>query len=193
MADPGREIAPRVTPVFRPSDYPGTPDTVTAGELDALFARLFPGVADPRFADDHAGMAIAALSPALAGCLGDLSRFMALDLPWSGRTDLRELAIQTVNLAHGCRYAFDARIPACAAAGVGAEMLAGLAGPHDNGLFDAEQALVVDYAGAVVASCVTDDLSARMVAAFGERGTVECTAVIAFWSFWALFLNATRG
>ena len=29
------------------------------------------------------------------------------------------------------------------------------------------------------------------VGKFGEKGAVEFTTVVAFWSFWALFLNAT--
>ena len=37
-----------------------------------------------------------------------------------------------------------------------------------------------------------DELFARVVERFGEKGAVEFTTVVAFWSFWALFLNATR-
>ena len=33
----------RVTPVFRPSDYPGTPDERTREELAELFDHMFPG------------------------------------------------------------------------------------------------------------------------------------------------------
>jgi hypothetical protein len=30
------------------------------------------------------------------------------------------------------------------------------------------------------------------VAAWGEKGAVEATALVAFFGFWAMFLNATR-
>jgi hypothetical protein len=32
-----------------------------------------------------------------------------------------------------------------------------------------------------------------MVTRLGEKGTVECTALIAFWGFWAMLLSATYG
>lgn len=182
---------PRVTAVFRPGDYPGTPDDMTRMQVSDLFERLFPGVADPRIDDGHAGIAIAALNPLLAGRLGELSAFLAVDLPWSQRRDLRELAIQTVNLKLGCTYAFKARVKAAEAAGIGRDALDALADWRASDRFDDEQRLVIDYAENVVANSVSDSLFARVSGAFGEKGAVECTAVIAFWSFWAMFLNAT--
>ncbi len=181
----------RVTPIFRPGDYPGDPDAATREQVTALFDRLFPGVAEPRIDQGHAGIAIAAHNPALAGRLADISAFMALDLPWSQRRDLRELAIQTVNLRLGCPYAFQARIHAAEAAGITGAMLDALAVWRASDLFDADQRLVIDYAEAVVANSVSDPLFARLTESFGEKGAVECTTVVAFWSFWALFLNAT--
>ena len=182
---------PRVTAVFRPDDYPGTPDDATRMQLSALFERMFPGVADPRIDDGHAGIAIAALNPLLAGRLGELSAFLAVDLPWSQRRDLRELAIQAVNLRLDCAYAFNTRVEAAKAAGIGRDALDALANWRASDRFDEEQRLVIDYAENVVANSVSDSLFTRVSDAFGEKGAVECTTVIAFWSFWALFLNAT--
>ena len=181
----------RVTGVFRPDDYPGEPDATTRGEVVALFAQLFPGVAEPGFDANHAGMAVAALSPKLALGLAALSRQIALDLPWCARADLRELAVQAVNLRFGATYSFRARIAGARAAGVSAAQLGALRDWRTSDLFDEEQRLVIDYALATVSGSVSDPLFARVKARYGERGAVELTAVAAFFAFWAMLLNAT--
>ncbi len=181
----------RVTGVFRPGDYPGEPDEATQGEVAALFAQILPGVANPGFDDDHAGMAVAALSPKLALGLAGLSRRIALDLPWCARADLRELAVQAVNLHFGATYSFRARVAGAKAAGVSQAQLDALPAWRTSDLFDEEQRLVIDYALATVSGSVPDALFARVKARYGERGAVELTAVAAFFAFWAMFLNAT--
>ncbi|MGR4863092.1 carboxymuconolactone decarboxylase family protein [Caulobacter sp. LARHSG274] len=182
---------PRLTPIFRPGDYPGAPDLATRRALCAFFEDLYPGVAEPCIDDKHAGLAIAALNPALAGRLADMSGFVAGKLGWCARADLRELAIQTVNLKLGCAYAFAARTSVAQAAGLDAERQRALVTWRTSDLFSPHQRLVMEYAENVVASTVSDALFARLVEAFGEVGAMECTMLIAFWSFWALFLNAT--
>jgi alkylhydroperoxidase family enzyme len=181
----------RTTPIFRPGDYPGTPDAATQAELSALFAGLFPGAVDPCIDEKHAGIAIAALNPGLAARLASVSAFMALELGWSQRADLRELAIQTVNLKLGCTYAFAARIDVAESLGLDGPALRALSSWRASDQFDPQQRLVLEYAENVVDSTVSDALFARLVEAFGETGAMECTVLIAFWSFWALFLNAT--
>jgi hypothetical protein len=52
---------------------------------------------------------------------------------------------------------------------------------------------IIEYAKATASGAVTDELSAQMVTRFGEKGTVECTALIGFWGFWAMLLAATHG
>ncbi len=181
----------RVTGVFRPDDYPGEPDDQTRAELATLFAKLFPGAYDPAFDADHAGMAVAALSPRLALGLAGLSRQIALDLPWCARADLRELAIQVVNRHFGARYAFRARVAGAKAAGLSAAQLAALSHWRTSALFDDEQRLVIEYALATVSGTVPGPLFARVAARYGERGTVELTALAAFFGFWVMLLNAT--
>lgn len=181
----------RVTGVFRPDDYPGEPDAATRLDLAALFAQLFPDVADPGFDSHHAGMAIAALSPRLAAGLAGLSRLIALDLPWCARADLRELAIQAVNLRLGAAYSFRARIGGATAAGLTEAQLEALPDWETSDLFDEEQRLVIAYAGATVSGTVSEALFTRVRARYGERGAVELTAVAAFFAFWAMLLNAT--
>lgn len=176
----------RVKGIFKPDDPPGGADEETA----ALFASLFPGVEHPEFDMDHCGLAIAAHNPKLALNLAQLSRFIALDTEWCRRADLRELAIQTVNLHFGADYAFRTRIPAAGAAGIGPDMLAALPFWRTSILFDDAQRLVIEYSHAVVSGDVPAALFRRVVKAYGEKGAVECTTVIAFWSFWAMLLNA---
>ena len=179
----------RITPIAAPEDHPGGAEA----ELAALFETLFPGEDKPRFDDAHTGLAIAAHHPGLALKLAQLSGFIAGELPWSGQKGLRELAIQTVNLAIGSAYSFAARRKTARACGLSDEQLDALASDPESALFDPDQRLVIAYARACATGSVTDALSARMVARFGEKGTVEATALIAFWGFWAMFLGATCG
>lgn len=182
----------RVTAVYKPSDYPGTPDEGTQADLAELFGYMFPGVESPEIDRPHAGVAIAALNPRLALHLSKISGFAALELGWSKRADLREIAIQTVNLHFKSAFSAQSRFRAWEAVGLRMEQLAALPCWETSGLFDAEQKLVIAYALAVVCGEVPEALFTRVVSAFGEKGAVECTAVIGIWSMWAMLLNATQ-
>jgi hypothetical protein len=114
----------RVTAVHKPSDYPGTPDDETRAGLAELFGHMFPGVENPEIDRAHSGVAIAALNPGLALHLPRLSGFAALQLGWSQRADLRELAIQTVNLRFKSDYSAQSRYRAWVAVGLSMEQLA---------------------------------------------------------------------
>ena len=181
----------RVTTINKPGDYPGTPDAATGDDLAALFAGMFPGNPDPEINKFHAGIAIAAHSPKLAQGLAALSKLMALDLGWSQRTDLRELAILAANLQFKSDYGFRSRLPNARAAGLTDEQIAALPDWQASALFDEEQKLAITYAHAVASGLVPPALFEQVKACWGERGAVECTAVIGFWGFWAMFLNAT--
>jgi alkylhydroperoxidase family enzyme len=182
----------RVTAVYKPSQYPGTPTEETRHDLALLFQHLVPQSADPEIDARHAGIAIAAQNPKLALALAKLSGLIAGELPWCRREDLRELAIQTVNLHFNSDYSFNARIPNALASGVGADLLAALPSWRTSTLFTAEQRLVIEYTHAVVSGEVAEELFARIVAAYGEKQAIECTALVSFWSFWAMFLKATH-
>ena len=181
----------RVTTINKPGDYPGNPDAATQADLAALFAALFPGNPDPEINKFHAGVAIAAHNPKLALHLARMSGLIAGELGWCQRKDLRELAIQTLNLHYQSDYSFRCRADIATAAGISHEQQAALADWRGNSLFDAEQRLTIEYSGAVVAGDVPEELFDRVKARWGERGAVECTALIGFWAFWAMFLNAT--
>jgi alkylhydroperoxidase family enzyme len=182
----------RVTAVYRPSDYPGAPDAATQAGLAELFGRMFPGVAEPEIARDHAGIAIAALNPGLALRLSELSRYVALETGFGQRAELRELAIAAVNWKFRSDFSIAARRRNALAAGLSEAQLAALPEWERSELFSAEQKLVVGYALAAAAGDVPEALFAQVVAAFGEREAVELTAVVGLWSFWAMLINATQ-
>lgn len=182
----------RVTAVHKPSDYPGTPDDETRAGLAELFGHMFPGVENPEIDRAHSGVAVAALNPGLALHLSRLSGFAALQLGWSQRADLRELAIQTVNLHFKSDYSAQSRYRAWVATGLSMEQLAALPYWKTTSLFDDEQRLVIEYTLAVVSGDVPEALFARVAERYGEKGAVECTAVIGIWSMWAMLINATQ-
>lgn len=182
----------RVTPVYKPSDYPGSPDEQTRADLSELFAFLAPDAADPEIDKAHTGLAIAAHNPRFALDLARLSNTAALGLSWSARRDLLELAIQAVNLHYKCDFSFVARIPRADPSGLGQDRLAALPFWRTSNLFDTQQRLVVEYVEAVVRGDVPEDLFARVKAEWGEKGAVEFTAVIATFSAWAMLINAAR-
>ncbi|MDR2858555.1 MAG: hypothetical protein LBV50_12030 [Novosphingobium sp.] len=182
----------RVTAVYQPGDYPGTPDEQTRTDLAELFGHMFPGVENPEIDRPHAGVAIAALNPGLALQLSRLSGYAALKLGWSQRADLREIAIQAVNLHFKSGFSAQSRFTAWEAAGLRMEQLAALPYWRTTNQFDDEQRLIVEYALAVVSGEVPEELFARVIAQHGQKGAVECTAVIGIWSMWAMLLNATQ-
>ncbi len=181
----------RLTAIYKPGDYLGTPDETTRKDLSDLFAHLFPQKPNAEIDRSHSGIAIAAQNPKLALHLARLSVFIATELPWCQRRDLREVAIQTLNLHFKSEYSFLTRMKAATAAGISVEAQKALPQWRTSALFDEDQRLVIEYTNAVVTGDVPAELFARMVGKFGEKGAVECTALISFWSFWAMFLNAT--
>lgn len=182
----------RVKYVNSPKDYPGTPDEETKRELTEFFQRLFPGSENPRIDGAHSGFAIAAQSPKMAIHLHTMSRYFVLELGWSKRRDLLELAVQTLNLKYGCESSFEAHVPHAKDHGISAEMQSALPYWRTTSFFNDEQRLVIEFTEAVVEGEVPKALFSRAVERFGERGTIEFTAAVAWWSFWAMILNATR-
>lgn len=181
----------RVKAVFRRADFQPAADA-TEADADAFFAQLAPGAGDFTIPHDHAGMAIVALNPKLAMQMGAMSRFLALDLTFSKRADLRELVIQTAHLKSGCGFGFKSRFAAGKAAGISIEQLAALALWRTSSLFDEEQRLVIEYAEGVFDRAVSDDLLLRFATAFGEKGAIECSALVGFWSCWAMIIDVAR-
>lgn len=182
---------PRVKPVFKPSDFPEDADTQTKQDMAEFFEQLFPGDSKPEINTGHTGLALAAHSPKFAGSLSRLTRSAVLEMGWSERRDLAELAVQAVNLHFRSAFSFETRLPNAEATGIGMERLAALPYWKTSSLFDEEQRLVLEYADAVVTGEVPDELFDRVKARYGEKGTVEFTALIGTFSLWAMLINAT--
>ena len=182
----------RIKPIEVVADYPLGPDGNPDPGIVELFDYLFPGVANPRIDANHAGTAITAHNPKLAMLMAGMSRFMVLDFEWSKRPDLRELAFATLHLKLKAAYPFESRLAPAKASGLTAEQLALIPLWENASVFDEEQRLVIEYANAVVACDVPDVLFARVVERYGEKGAVELTSLIGFWSCWAMLLSAIR-
>lgn len=180
----------RVKPIRRAGDYPTGSDADTRAGLDELFAAMFPDNPAGEIDRNHSGMAVAAHSPKLALLMSQMSRFIVLELGWSGRKALSELAIRTVNHRYGSTFSNEARLGAAKAAGLSDEQIAAVPDWRSD-LFDAEQRLVIEYTDAVLRGAVDDALFMRMTAAFGEKDTVEATTAIGWWALWAMLIEAT--
>lgn len=179
----------RVRYVFTPEDFPGELDDKTGGELAALFRYLFP---EGEQGEPHAGYGILAQSPALALGIARCADAVIQETPWTQRSDLREVAIQALNLHYKCDFSFHAHLPIAQRWGISAEQQAAIPYWRTSSLFDEEQRLVIEYTFAVVTGDVPEELFERVKARFGERGAVECTVAIGWWALWAMLLNATR-
>ncbi len=180
----------RVTLVRGPGDHPDE-DPAARQEVADLFAALFPGNPAPAFDEAHTAMAVLAQSPKLAQAAARMSAAIILETAWGQRATLRELVFQTVGRHFGDAFSTAARQKQAEAAGLSAAQLAALGDWRGSDLFDAEQRLVIEYAEAAVTGRVPEALFARLVARYGEREAVECTAAIGFWSFWAMVAGAT--
>lgn len=166
------------------------PGEAPAPDLADLFTVLFPGNPAPEFNDDHSLMAVLAHSPKLALPAARLSAAVILSSAWGQRAGLRELAFQTLGHHFGDNFSTAARRRDAEAAGLTADQLAAIPDWRNSALFDDEQQLVMEYTQAVVTGRVPAELFARIVARYGEREAIECTAAIGLWSFWAMVAGA---
>ena len=178
----------RVQSVFRPDDYPGAPDEATRKDLAALWEHLFP---DGRRGEPHAGYAILAQSPRLALHIARMSDCILNEIGWTQRRDLRELAVQALNYHYKCDFSFRAHLKLAELSGISLEQQAAMPYWRSSGLFTGEQKLVIEFTLACVSGDVPGELFARAVAQFGEKGAIEFTVTVGWWSLWAMLLNAT--
>lgn len=178
----------RVTEIFRPEDHPQAGDPATRADLAALWAHLLPGEEQGAL---HAGYAILAHSPRLALAVAQMADTVIGDIGWTRRRDLRELAIQALNLHLRCDFSFHAHLPIAEGAGITLEQQAAVPYWRTSPLFDDEQRLVIEYTMACAAGPVDEPLFERVKTRFGEAGAVEFTVTIGWWVLWAILLNAT--
>lgn len=176
------------------TEYPYALDNETRGVMKELFGEVYPKYRG----ESPDGMVISrswgvvTQNPKLALLIARLSDYIVHEMPWTQRLDLRELAIQTLNAHFKCDYSFQAHIGPSLQSGLGLEQLAAIDYWRTSPLFSDEQRLVIEYTKAVVSGDVPSELVERVVAKYGEKETVEFTTAVAYWSFWAMILNATR-
>jgi alkylhydroperoxidase family enzyme len=183
----------RTKQVFKTTDYPGMPDEATKQALNKLFEHMFPGQPNAEIPGEHGGFATVARNPRLALLLINLSDYIVRDMPWtSQRRDVREVAIQILNLHYKSDYSFQAHIAPAQANGISLAQQALLPFWRTANVFNQEQRLVCEYTLAVVAGDVSEELFARVVKQYGELGAIEFTVGVAWWSFWAMIINATH-
>jgi len=183
----------RVKLVFKPTDFPGAPDDGTKSALKELFDHMFPGNSNPEIPGKSSAFATVARDPRLALRLIKLSDYILWEMPWtSQRQALKQLAIQTLNLHFKCDFSFQSHIRPAQACGITLEQQACLPFWQTANVFDDEQRLVIEYTLAVVTGQVPDTLFARVVKQYGEQQALEFSVAIAWWSFWAMIINATR-
>jgi alkylhydroperoxidase family enzyme len=181
----------RVTLVTKPSAYPGAPDDKTKADLDALFKHMFPQSEDPEIPGTAAVFGVIAQNPVLALHLVKVSDYLTRENDFTvGRTDLRQLLIQTLCYHFKCDFNFTSHFKAAAAAGISLQQQALIPFWKTSNAFNDEQKLVIEYTYAVVSGDVPAELFARVVSHFGEKTAIECTVAIAWWSFWAMIANA---
>lgn len=179
----------RVKYVFRPSDYPGVPDAETQQQLADLFEHFFPGGGE---GEPHAGYAILAHNPRLALSIAKLADCILGELSWTERRDLRELSVQALNYHYKCDFSFQAHFTYAQLSGITLEQQAAIPYWRTSSLFNDEQRLVIEYTLACISGDVPEDLFAKVKSQYGEKGAVEFTVTIGWWSLWAMLLNATR-
>ena len=183
----------RVKLVLKPADFPGAPDEATRKDLNELFEHMFPGQTNPEIPGNHAAFGVVAHNPRLALLIIKLADYIVREMPWtSQRVMQREVAIQTLNWHFKCEFSFQAHFKPAGASGLSLEQQACIPFWRTTNVFNAEQRLVIEYTLAVVAGEVSDELFARVVKQYGEQGALELSVGVAWWSFWAMIINATK-
>jgi alkylhydroperoxidase family enzyme len=174
--------------VRRPEDCPGS-----AQDADELFGLFMPEGSERRLTDAQLGWGlVAAQDPQAAVALVKFTRKIAGGPILSKRLDLRELAIQAVNMHFRCEFSHRSHMTYLSKIGLPVESIAALPYWRTSPLYSAEQRLVIEYNLAVASGNVADDLHDRVAGVFGEQGAAELALAAALWCFWAVFLNAAR-
>lgn len=183
----------RIKLMMKPGDYPETTDADTREAVKALFDHMFPGVANPEIPGKSSAFGTVANDPKLALRLVRLSDYIVREMAFtSTRRDLQQLMVQTLNWKLGCDFSFQSHIAPAAAAGISLELQTQIAFWKTSNAFNDEQRLVMEYTVAVVEGEVPDALYQRVSGHFGEQDTLALTVGIAWWSFWAMIINATK-
>lgn len=95
---------------------------------------------------------------------------------------LAELGVAKAAAMVGCEFCIDISSEYSRRAGLSDEQLLALHEARESGLFDADQLLVIELAEGMTATpgAVSDELMERVVARFGDKGTLELVHLIAW-------------
>lgn len=178
----------RMKIVRRPEDCSGSPQ-----DAEQLFDIFFPEGSERQFSGAQLGWGlVAAHHPQTAITMVKLTKLMAGGPFLTARPDLREIAIQTVNMHFHCEFSYRSHLAYLAKVGLSLEIITALPYWRTSSLFDAEKKLVIEYTLAIVAGDVPDELHEKVADAFGQQGATELAFAVAHWSFWAMILNAAQ-
>lgn len=178
----------RLRIVRRPEDCGGLPQ-----DVEELFGLLFPDGTERVFRGAQLGWGVlAGQDPRIATTVAKLTRMIARGPFLAARPDLRELAIQSVNMHFRCEFSHRSHLAYLSRVGLSLEAIAALPYWRTSSLFSGEQKLVIAYSLALVSGDVPDNLHDEVVNAFGQQSVGELALAVAHWSFWALLLNAAQ-
>ena len=95
---------------------------------------------------------------------------------------LAELGVAKAAAMVGCEFCIDISSEYVRRAGLSDAQLLALHEAHESGLFDEDQLLVIDLAEGMTRTpaAVSDELMARVLARFGEKGALELVHLIAW-------------
>jgi AhpD family alkylhydroperoxidase len=194
---------PRVKQIRSVEDYPHT--LADAGEREQLgrvferYRRYIKNSAPGLYGDDADDEIVITNSwsqmvhnPRFAELMLDLSDFVLNEMSWSRREKVRELAILAIYQRQRCDYGYRAHLGAGAASGVTSEQIAELPLFRTSDVFDDEERTVIEFTHAALDGHVSDELFDRAKALYGEQQMVELTAVVAYWAFWGILINALQ-
>lgn len=154
---------PRMKVVRRPEDCKGS-----AHDIEELFNAILPAGAERVLRGAQQGWGLlAAQSPQTALAALSLTRMIAAGPFLTARPDLREIAVQAVNMHFGCEFSYRSHLVYLPKVGLSFNVIAALPYWRTSSLFSAEQKLVIEYSLAVVKGDVADDLHGSVVAQFG--------------------------
>lgn len=170
--------APRITPI------------TDRGQLPEAEREHFDAIAESR-GEVRGPFAVLLHSPPLAGRVAHLGAYVRFEgeLPDAAR----EIAILVTAYEWDCAYEWASHEPIAREAGVEAGWIdaARAAGPLDE--LPETQAVVVRFTRELLGDHdVTEGTFRETIGEFGERGTVELTATVGYYSMLACVLNGFR-
>ncbi len=104
---------------------------------------------------------------------------------------ISELVIITIGAFWQAGFEWHVHLPLALAAGVSEAAAAAIHAGRPPAFNKTDEAVAHDFARSLIADrCVPDELFARAVAEFGERGVVDLVGIVGYYSFIAMTIRA---